>query len=176
MKVNTTEITEARNRKGEFCGGCHNGETAFGHTKENCPKCHTGNIRSGAKGFGELSQLPPAGYGNRIDWTAAAAKGLINPVRSLYPEQPQGRAYAGELKFVPTWANFPAAVFPHEPHNYWLDCSGCHPDIFGIKKKTTKHFSMNLINEGKFCGVCHMNVAFPINNCNRCHPDLRRSK
>ena len=23
--------------------------------------------------------------------------------------------------------------------------------------------------EGKYCGVCHTNVAFPLNDCQRCH-------
>src|SRR5690242_21764695 len=38
MKVNTTEITEAANVAGKYCGACHNGRTAFG--QEQCKKCH----------------------------------------------------------------------------------------------------------------------------------------
>ena len=31
---------------------------------------------------------------------------------------------------------------------------------------------MKYILEGKFCGVCHLNVAFPLDDCQRCHPDM----
>jgi hypothetical protein len=37
------------------------------------------------------------------------------------------------------------------------------------KKKTTKHFSMDRILKGEFCGVCHLTVVFPMNDCKRCH-------
>jgi hypothetical protein len=30
---------------------------------------------------------------------------------------------------------------------------------------------MNLA--GEFCGVCHMTVAFPMNDCKRCHPAMK---
>jgi hypothetical protein len=31
---------------------------------------------------------------------------------------------------------------------------------------------MDFIVSGKFCGVCHLTVAFPVQDCKRCHPDL----
>ena len=64
-------------------------------------------------------------------------------------------------------------MFPHWEHVQMLDCSNCHPEIFNLKKKTTKHFSMDNILKGKFCGACHLNVAFPMDPCKRCHPDIR---
>ena len=33
-------------------------------------------------------------------------------------------------------------------------------------------FSMPLILKGEFCGVCHVTVAFPMNDCKRCHPAM----
>jgi c(7)-type cytochrome triheme protein len=43
------------------------------------------------------------------------------------------------------------------------------PEIFvGVKKGATK-YSMVEIFEGKYCGVCHVNVAFPLIDCQRCH-------
>jgi c(7)-type cytochrome triheme protein len=51
----------------------------------------------------------------------------------------------------------------------WLDCNNCHPDNFNIKKKTTKHFSMERILKREFCGVCHLTVAFPMDDCKRCY-------
>jgi hypothetical protein len=26
---------------------------------------------------------------------------------------------------------------------------------------------------GNFCGACHMLVAFPMNDCRRCHPQMQ---
>lgn len=49
-------------------------------------------------------------------------------------------------------------------------------DIFNIKKKTAKLFEMRYILEGKFCGVCHLDVAFPLDECELCHPGIRRSR
>jgi c(7)-type cytochrome triheme protein len=66
----------------------------------------------------------------------------------------------------------PPAVFPHKDHTVWLDCDNCHPDLFNIKKKGT-HFSMNELLNGNFCGVCHTKVAFPMDECKRCHPAMR---
>ncbi len=44
-----------------------------------------------------------------------------------------------------------------------------HPEIFaGIKRGMTK-YSMSEIFEGKYCGACHMSVAFPTTDCQRCH-------
>jgi hypothetical protein len=30
---------------------------------------------------------------------------------------------------------------------------------------------MNRILQREFCGVCHLTVAFPMNDCKRCHTD-----
>jgi c(7)-type cytochrome triheme protein len=61
-------------------------------------------------------------------------------------------------------------TFSHEGHFSELDCSSCHPDIFTIKKKGTVDFSMDKNIFGNYCGACHMRVAFPMNDCKRCHP------
>ncbi len=175
MKVNTTGITEEENRQGEFCGTCHNGDTAFGHTKENCPKCHNGNIAAGAKKFEKLKSFPKARFGNKINWTRAMRKKKINPKMTIFEEDYSPIPFKKTLKLKPEWsmANNAYAVFPHKPHSMWLDCANCHPDIFNIKKKSTKHFRMEYILEGKFCGVCHLNVALPIQDCKACHPGLK---
>jgi len=30
-----------------------------------------------------------------------------------------------------------------QDHEQWLDCSSCHPELFNIKKKTTRSLRMN---------------------------------
>jgi c(7)-type cytochrome triheme protein len=174
MKVNTTEITEAANRAGKYCGagGCHDGKAAFGHDSPNCEKCHNGNREYGKKRFSELSIFPKTKFGNRINWVKALKKGMITPLNYLAVKPSEGIGYDKELLLEAEWSGIPPAVFPHKAHIQWLDCNNCHPEIFNIKKKTTKHFSMNRILQGEFCGICHLKVAFPMNDCKRCHPGM----
>jgi c(7)-type cytochrome triheme protein len=52
MVRNTTEITEAANRAGEYCGACHDGRTAFACSSEaGCAGCHTGSLERDASRF-----------------------------------------------------------------------------------------------------------------------------
>jgi len=71
------------------------------------------------------------------------------------------------------WERVPPAIFSHKNHTAWLTCSNCHPEIFNIQKKTTKHFEMKMNLVGEFCGVCHMTVAFPMSDCRACHPAMK---
>ena len=63
----------------------------------------------------------------------------------------------------------PDIIFSHRKHTVWNGCELCHPEIFiGIKKGITK-YSMVGIFDGKYCGVCHRCVAFPLLDCQRRH-------
>lgn len=174
MKTNSTEITEKANQAGKFCGagGCHDGKAAFGHVKENCDKCHNGKIDYGSEKFDKFKNFPRTKFGNRVDWTKAVQSGLIKPKNHLLTD-PGDMSFDSTLDLRAEWSGIPPAIFPHKAHTQWLDCSNCHPDIFNIQKKTTKHFSMTLSLDGKFCGVCHLQVAFPIQDCKRCHPAIK---
>ena len=174
MKVNTTEITEAANVAGKYCGACHNGRTAFG--QEQCKKCHNGEIGRGEEKFAQLLLRPlvKSDYGDGINWVASLRKGAVTPLSFLKTPSKEP-SYDRELSLEAEWVRFPPAVFPHKAHTDWLACSNCHPDVFNIKKKTTQHFSMPLILKGEFCGVCHVSVAFPMNDCKRCHPGYTSS-
>ncbi len=172
MQVNTTEITEEASKSGRYCGaaGCHDGKAAFGHEKPYCEKCHD-SPQPGKKKFSKLSKLPKSKYGNGIDWVQAIDKGLIKPVNYLAVKPPSDIAVIKPLLLEAEWSGIPPAVFSHKMHVAWLDCNNCHPDIFNIKLKTTKHFSMKRILDREFCGVCHMTVAFPMDDCKRCHTE-----
>ena len=173
MQVNTTEITEAANKSGRYCGasGCHDGKAAFGHEEAHCKKCHNGDLEYGTNKFSKLSKLPKAKFGNGIDWVQAMDKRAITPVNYLTVKPPSEVAIIKPLLMEAEWSGIPAAIFSHKTHTQWLDCNNCHPDIFNIKKKTTKHFAMNRILKREFCGVCHLTVAFPMNDCKRCHKE-----
>ena len=174
FKANTTEITEASSKGGRYCGtaACHDGKTVFGHDEANCDRCHTGARDADKDLFATLSALPKNRYGNGVDWVKAQERGLIKPLNAL-SIPPAEMSFDKHLRLEAEWQNIPAAAFPHREHNALLDCNNCHPDIFNIKKKTTKHFSMVRILKGEFCGVCHLTVAFPMGDCKRCHPKMR---
>jgi len=174
MKVNTTEITEGANKSGRYCGasGCHDGKIAFGHNEPNCEKCHNGDRGYGKEKFSQLSNFPKTKYGNGINWVRAFRKGLIKPLNYITVKPPEDITFGKTILLEAEWDRIPPAIFPHKSHTQWLDCNNCHPDIFNIKKKTTKHFSMRLNLAGEFCGVCHLTVAFPMNDCKRCHPEM----
>lgn len=177
MKTNTTEITEDANRQGKFCGACHDGKEhdgvrMFGHTdKTQCVKCHNGNRGAGKEKYKDLANLPKNKFGNGVDWSRAIEQGLVKP-QHRHTDKPLEADFDKILKLEAEWFKIPPAVFPHKSHTAWLDCSNCHPDIFNIKKRTTKHFVMSRLLAGEFCGVCHLTVAFPMDDCKRCHPPM----
>jgi len=163
---------------GKFCTVCHDGKTAFGPKgpdgEKNCDRCHNANASPNREKFEELkSKLPASPFGDGIDWVKALKDGLIKPKRSL-SNAFTPVAIDRTLTLQAEMSGIPPAVFPHKTHEEWLDCVNCHPDIFNIKKKTTKHFSMWRILNKEFCGVCHLRVAFPLNDCKRCHPAMKR--
>lgn len=169
-----TQITEEDNRNGLFCGACHDGKVAFGHTEEHCGRCHTGMIISHQEEFLEFSQkVKEAPFGNQLNWVDAVESGAVNPVYSIYNQDEKPLGYDQKLELKADWAFVPPAYFDHKTHTRWLDCANCHPDIFNVQKKTTKHFSMKYILESKFCGVCHLRIAFPLDDCKRCHPAIK---
>ena len=173
FETNATEITEKDNRHGLFCGACHNGKEAFAHEERTCERCHAGKVRSEKKAFHEFRRrLPDAPFGNEIDWMAA--QGDLEPRYAFFKDE-KPLDYTTELQLEAEWFNIPPAVFPHGAHVQLLDCANCHPDVFNIKKKTTEHFEMRFILEGRFCGACHLTVAFPLNDCMRCHPAMHRN-
>jgi c(7)-type cytochrome triheme protein len=171
FKTETTEITEAANKAGRYCGaaGCHDGKTVFGHERPNCERCHAGTRAADKKTAAVLAPLPKNRFGNGVNWVRALDQGLIAPATHLTLPQAD-LSYDKRLILEAEWHNIPPAIFPHRPHVALLDCNNCHPDIFNIKKKTTKHFTMVRSLKGEFCGVCHLTVAFPMDDCKRCHP------
>ncbi len=173
MQVNATEITEKGNQNGEYCGACHNGEIAFGHTEKTCGKCHNNGWKDYKKAFKKLASFPQLPYGNKIDWVKTLDEGLIQPKQSIYEDDFKPVEFTEKLQIDAGWTMIPPALFSHEVHQKWLDCGDCHPALFNVKKTTTQNFEMRYNLEGKFCGACHMKVAFPMDDCKRCHPGMK---
>ena len=66
----------------------------------------------------------------------------------------------------------PPAIFPHWIHRIRYKCYACHPALFEMKAGGGT-VSMDLIQQGKSCGVCHNDqIAWgaSFETCARCHP------
>ena len=69
--------------------------------------------------------------------------------------------------------DFPPAVFPHWVHRVNFKCYVCHTKSVGFEMKAgSAAVTMDLIEEGKYCGTCHNGKrAFGVSfeTCTRCH-------
>jgi c(7)-type cytochrome triheme protein len=178
MKSNDTPIIcDNGKMTGKYCTTCHNGKISFapkGEDGENCSKCHNADSSPNRQKFHELlDKLPKSKFGNEVNWTKALEDGLIKPIDSLSGETRE-LVNIKTLVLKAEMAGIPNAVFPHKIHEQWLDCSSCHPELFNIKKKTTGSLRMSNMLQGESCAVCHLRVAFPLDDCKKCHPDMRR--
>jgi len=180
----TTELTDIRavdNMNGYYCGTCHNGKKEFDSCKtdyisknsETCNRCHSlgknvvkkYDFREFVKGW------PKERLGNGVDWEKAEDQGLIVPVDFIEGISIKRDMLITQKDFElgAKVEGMPDIIFSHRKHTVWNGCELCHPEIFiGIKKGITE-YSMVEIFDGKYCGVCHRSVAFPLTDCQRCH-------
>ncbi len=178
MQANGTAVREEDNRKGYYCGACHNGRIAFAATEKggevkNCARCHSQGVDVAvpATDFAAfVGDFPTGRFGNKVDWEAAELAHKITLLDTL-PEVSVKRGalavpkdYSIEAKI----AGLPQIIFSHKKHAVWNGCELCHPDIFTVKAGSTK-YTMQDIFAGKYCGLCHGSVAFPSTDCQRCH-------
>jgi len=181
MRSGDTGITREQYLAGKYCGACHDGKTAFSARSADssqCGRCHMKNTRDLEARFDKFAaNLPMTSFGNSIDWAEARRTGQIAPITSILTERfsmPLPNKLRAPIK-LGTTSPRSDVTFSHEDHLAELDCSSCHPDIFNIKKKGTEAFTMERNIYGNFCGACHMRVAFPMNDCRRCHPQMSNS-
>jgi c(7)-type cytochrome triheme protein len=182
MVANETGITEEDNRNEMYCGTCHNGEIAFGWQEEekpgeaprSCERCHSEGVDIKPKNdfyvFRKL--MPRERFGNGIDWERAEKEELISPTDLL-----EGVSFSRPKLTNPrdqqldaSEVNMPDIVFSHQKHSVWNGCEVCHPQVFSIEKGATP-YTMQDIFDGRFCGACHSKVAFPSDDCQRCHTE-----
>lgn len=180
MQADSTGVTEDDNTGGQYCGVCHNGKEAFGPTErdakgteiKNCYRCHSyGKSVKFEKDFNEfVKDFPKAQYGNKVDWLAAEQAGLLK-LRDMLPGVSIKASKLEQTKDISIKSKevgFADIIFSHNKHTKWNGCDLCHPEIFGVKKGSTK-YNMQDIFDGKFCGSCHGKVAFPNTDCMLCH-------
>ena len=188
MKANATGIKAADNMKGYYCGTCHNGKMAHGdrkifeacatkYTKEDlkrCNRCHSKgeNVKQDYDFAAFTAKFPKERFGNGIDWEKAEengahqadrfhrgrspSNGLPSLPRRISPSRRKSkrcRRSSSPIKSTPCGTAANCATRRSSPQS---------------RKGSTK-YSMTEIFEGKYCGACHMSVAFPTTDCQRCH-------
>jgi c(7)-type cytochrome triheme protein len=184
MQANGTGVKAQSNREGFHCGACHDGRKTFegtvlfaaacseGKGESDCARCHEAG-KSGVRRYAYkefTGKFPKDVYG--IDWEKTENLGIIRPADfvegvSVRKAEMKGRADFG---MKPKYSFVHPVGFSHEKHTVWNGCELCHPEIFPTAKKETVQYSMFLNVEGRYCGACHGKVAFPLNNCQKCHP------
>jgi c(7)-type cytochrome triheme protein len=192
MEANGTKITAEANSKGFYCGACHDGTRIYDNEKifasctaapvkpgaakpKRCKQCHFVGIKDAEKQQYDYAtfteKFPKRKYGKLIDWEKAESERLIKPVDFLEGVSFQRRALQAQKDFSitsrSTWMT--DIIFSHKKHVVWNGCEVCHPDIFPSVKKGAVKYTMLEIAGGLYCGVCHSRVAFPLDDCDRCH-------
>ena len=186
MEANATKIDAEMNMKGFYCGGCHNGIRVHGDRKifascsldatskqsTGCSRCHSvgKNVQKEYHYTSFTEKLPKENLGDLIDWQGAELQGLVQPVDFL-PGISIARAPLNVQKDfrITSKGWMPNVTFSHKKHAMWNGCELCHPDIFPSVKKGTVKYSMFHIREEQYCGLCHGSVAFPMDECEKCH-------
>ncbi len=187
MKAGSTNIKAADNRKGFYCGTCHNGKMLYKkkpifescmpyYSQEDvkrCERCHSvgRNVTPENDFYLYTKNFPKERFGNGINWEKAEEGGDLKLIDYIEGVSIKRKAMVIQKDFTlnAKVAGMPDIIFSHTKHTVWNGCEVCHPEIFvGVKKGLTK-YSMAEIYEGKYCGVCHIKVAFPLIDCQRCH-------
>jgi c(7)-type cytochrome triheme protein len=196
MKANEGVIRAADNMKGYFCGACHNGKSSFNGKEKlfaacsdsfakddmkRCLRCHS--IDKAAqenearrdqreKVFRAFAdRMPKERGGNGINWEQAEDSGQIKLIDYIEGISSKRSAMAVQKDFAigAKVDGVPEIIFSHKKHTVWNGCEVCHPEIFVGVKRGAEKYSMIDLFAGKYCGACHGKVAFPQNDCKRCH-------
>jgi c(7)-type cytochrome triheme protein len=114
-----------------------------------------------------LDGLPTDKFG-LVDWVKALEQGLINPRANVDPKVPDGIPFDMNIVMPSKTGMISGAYFPHKTHTTWMSCDSCHTKIF-MPLAGSNDLTMSTIVKGQACGVCHGKVAFPLNDCTRCH-------
>jgi c(7)-type cytochrome triheme protein len=125
--------------------------------------------------WSEVFKKLPKDDDDNIDWIAAWEKKLINPSAGIDPNTPEGKTMDAEVELSTSGKPERMVVFSHATHTKWLACANCHPAIFQKDAGTAK-ITMDAIDDGKYCGVCHDKVAIAPDGCKGCHKVKSKDK
>jgi c(7)-type cytochrome triheme protein len=123
------------------------------------------------KTWEEAVALLPKDSDDNVDWVKAIKDGVIAPRSGPSRTSPQQALISLDVMLVPEGDDGFRSPFSHQVHTELLACSSCHPAPFQMKAGADT-ISMDQINSGESCGVCHGTVAFSAALCARCHPAM----
>ena len=124
-----------------------------------------------------LAALPklklPKAPKTAVDWIAAVDNKVIAPLSSLDKDAPPPETRDTDVKIK----GDEGVTFRHATHGRWLACDNCHDAIFPKKSGETE-MSMDELEEGKFCGVCHGKgkIALDLKVCKACHAEEKEEE
>jgi len=185
MQGGASQISRATNAAGLHCGACHDGKARGGgkpvfaacsaagpFDRQACGRCHDAQVASRRRAeYAEFSKGLPSYGGGYVDWDAAEARRLVVPQDFVEGVSfPRDRlAIDRDVPIEPhgTWLG--KVTFSHRRHATWNGCEVCHPEIFPNTRRDAVKFTMADLQAGRYCGVCHRSVAFPLAQCRRCH-------
>lgn len=118
----------------------------------------------------ELFKKLPKDDEDNIDWIAALKDKLIAPRGSIQFDGPdEGKTTDDDILLNTSGKPARYVTFSHGKHTQWLTCTNCHNAIFKREAGTAK-ITMDDIDNGKYCGVCHDKVAIAQpSGCKGCH-------
>jgi len=187
--VQKKRFTMADMGKGNSCGACHDGKTAF-TVAANCGKCHpvkditfVDDAKFGHTKHLEMyscndchSKLFTAGPDNKrwkmADMEQGKSCGACHDggtAFSVKGDCDKCHKTTVEISFQVPAAG--ATPFSHKLHGGFFKCGDCHNGIF-LTGSRAKRFTMADMEKGKSCGGCHDGkTTFTVkDNCVRCHP------
>lgn len=119
--------------------------------------------------WAEIYKKLPKDDDDNIDWMAALEDKIITPSAGIDPNTPEGKTMDADVELSTSGKPARMVVFSHATHTKWLSCANCHPAIFQKDAGSAK-ITMDAMDDGKYCGVCHDKVAIaePY-GCKGCH-------
>ena len=123
----------------------------------------------------EVFKSLPKDDEQNIDWTAALDSKLITPsgvINAL--DKDVGKTSEDDIELSTSGKPKRMVIFSHKVHTQWLNCNNCHNKIFKREAGSAK-ITMDAIDEGKYCGVCHDKVALAKpSGCKGCHKPIKK--
>jgi len=114
----------------------------------------------------------PRNEDGQVQWVKAVADKLIEPKAGIEADAKGDEPTDLDVELVPKGQPEFKVVFSHKVHTTWMACDSCHTGLFEMEHGKTV-ITMDKINAGASCGVCHGKVAAPEPAaCPACHKEM----
>lgn len=135
-------------------------------------------VKAGAPpNWPEVFKKLPKDDDDNIDWMQALESKAIAPSGVISDKDTdEGKTSDDEIELATSGKPTRYVTFSHKTHTQWLTCNNCHNAIFK-REAGNATITMDDIDEGKYCGVCHDKVALAQpSGCKGCHKPRKAAK